>query len=77
MEIEVSKMSFEENLKRTEKAINFMEHIENHLKVFDSLYNEKREVCCKICGKTIDEINKELQSLSDKNQKRGDKINEY
>ena len=47
---------FEENLKRIEKAIKFVEHIEKHLKVLDALYGGKREVCCKICGKTINEI---------------------
>lgn len=36
----------------TEKAIIFVEHIENHLKPSD-------KVICTICGKTIDEIYEE------------------
>ena len=36
----------------TEKAIAFVEHIENHLKSTD-------KVICTICGKTIDEIYEE------------------
>ena len=39
----------------TEKAIYFVEHIENHLR--DLKIDGK--VICKICGKTIDEIYEE------------------
>jgi len=34
---------------KVERALRFVEHIENHL-------TEHQVVMCKICGKTIDEI---------------------
>jgi len=37
---------------RTEKALAFVEHIENHLRELQI----EGKVVCKICGKTIDEI---------------------
>lgn len=45
------------------KAIRFVKHIENHLKSFGKEMNPEQKihskVMCKICGKTIDEIDKE------------------
>jgi len=40
---------------RTEKALAFVEHIENHLRELKI----EGKVVCKICGKTIDEIYEE------------------
>ena len=40
-------------VKDTEKAIIYVQHIENHLK------DTGRFVMCKVCGKTIDEIYEE------------------
>lgn len=45
------------------KAVKFVRHIERHLKLFGMEMNPKQKihasVICKICNKTIDEIDKE------------------
>lgn len=45
------------------KATKFVRHIENHLILFGKEMNPEQKihapVMCKICGKTIDEIDKE------------------
>lgn len=47
-----------ERIKKMEKALIFVEHVEEHLKtMFKPEDNDK--VICKICNKTIDEIYKE------------------
>ena len=52
-------------MRKREKALKFVEHIEQHLK-YDRIplnnmkrFSEDAKVMCKICGKTIDEIAKE------------------
>lgn len=48
-----------EDLKQMDlKAINFVKHIENHLKEMSPEQKDHGKVMCKICNKTIDEINK-------------------
>lgn len=55
-------------MRKREKALKFVEHIERHLKQLDEDeeveakgYNlpQHRVVACKICNKTIDEIAEE------------------
>ena len=41
------------------KATKFVNHVENHLKQMSSEEKHHGLVMCKICGKTIDEIDKE------------------
>ena len=41
------------------KATKFYNHIENHLKEMNPEEKRHGKVMCKICGKTIDEIDKE------------------
>jgi hypothetical protein len=48
-------------MKKEKKALLFVEHIERHIR---TMIDEKKlpkgsKVCCKICGKTIDQIAKE------------------
>jgi len=49
-------------MKKAEKALKFVEHIENHLAHSEGfkykLYGNPK-VMCKICGKTIDQIARE------------------
>ena len=42
-------MTTAEEADKRDKALVFVEHIENHLRAGD-------KVCCKICGKNIDHI---------------------
>ena len=42
---------------QTEKALAFVEHIENHLQDLKI----EGKVVCKVCGKTIDEIYEEAE----------------
>jgi hypothetical protein len=52
----------EESMRKRDKALKFVEHIENHLAKSEGfkykLYGEPK-VLCKICGKTIDQIAEE------------------
>jgi len=41
-------------MRKREKALLFVEHIERHLKKMED--SQDLKVICKICGKTIDQI---------------------
>ncbi|MHA2052713.1 MAG: hypothetical protein ACW99F_03850 [Candidatus Hodarchaeales archaeon] len=46
----------EEQTIREKKAMNFMEHIEEHLKDERLSFGANAEVICTICGKSVDQI---------------------
>jgi hypothetical protein len=52
-------------MRKREKALLFVEHIEQHLRASDGfklrIYGDPK-VICKICGKTIDQIAEEAKS---------------
>ncbi len=41
------------------KAVKLVRHIENHIKQMSPEEKNHGKVMCKVCGKTIDEIDKE------------------
>jgi len=41
------------------KAVKFVRHIEKHIKQMSPEEKNHGKVMCKVCGKTIDEIDKE------------------
>ncbi len=41
------------------KAVKFVRHIENHIKQMSPEEKRHGKIMCKVCGKTIDEIDKE------------------
>lgn len=49
---------------KARKALIFVEHIEQHLRgMFTEEDQDKVKVKCKVCGKTIDEISKQVQPV--------------
>jgi hypothetical protein len=54
-------------MRKREKALLFVEHIERHLEASDGLKYKlygNPKVICKICGKTIDQIAEEAEEAT-------------